>query len=63
VPDLATVLECIASDLVAEKASYADTLPAHNPVLLETVRRLFPDAEHEMIPHDSSWDRWRPRPR
>jgi D-ribose pyranase len=53
VPDLATVLECIAGDFVAEKASYADTLPEHNPVLLKTVRRLFPDVEHSMIKHET----------
>jgi simple sugar transport system permease protein/D-ribose pyranase len=51
VPDLATVLEAIAGDFVAEAVSYADTLPDHNPVLLETVRRLFPEADHAMIPH------------
>jgi simple sugar transport system permease protein/D-ribose pyranase len=53
VPDLATVLGCIAEDFVAEKASYADTLPQHNPVLLDTVRRLFPEADHTMIPHET----------
>ena len=49
IPDLATVLGAIAGDFVAEKVSYADTLPAHNAPLLDTVRRLFPEAEHAMI--------------
>jgi simple sugar transport system permease protein/D-ribose pyranase len=51
VPDLATVLGLVAGDLVAERVEYADTLPQHNPALLDTVRRLFPDADHGMIPH------------
>jgi D-ribose pyranase len=51
IPDLATTLGLIAGDLVAEKVAFADTLPAHNPVLLETVRRLFPDADHAMLSH------------
>lgn len=51
VPDLATVLGLVAGDMVAERVEYADTLPAHNPVLLDTLRRLFPDADHAMIPH------------
>ena len=51
VPDLATVLEAIAGDFVAETVNYADTLPEHNPVLLNAVQRLFPDADHAMIPH------------
>ncbi|MEJ0011050.1 MAG: D-ribose pyranase [Bauldia sp.] len=53
IPDLATVLTAIAGDFVAEKVSYADTLPAHNPVLLETVKRLFPDVDHTMVTHES----------
>ena len=51
IPDLATVLGAIAGDFVAEKVSYADTLPAHNPVLLATVQRLFPDADHSLVAH------------
>lgn len=53
VPDLETVLTPIAQNLIAEKVSYADTLPAHNAPLLEKVRRLFPDADHEMIKHET----------
>jgi D-ribose pyranase len=52
VPDLATVLGAIAGDFIAEKVAYADTLPAHNPVLLDTVKGLFADADHAMIPHE-----------
>lgn len=50
-PDLATVLAAIAGDFVAETVAYADTLPVHNAPLLATVQRLFPDADHAMIPH------------
>jgi simple sugar transport system permease protein/D-ribose pyranase len=52
-PDLATVLGVIAEDFVAEKVAYADTLPVHNAPLLATVKRIFPDAEHGMVPHES----------
>lgn len=52
IPDLATVLAAIAGDFVAEKVSYADTLPVHNAPLLATVQRLFPDADHTMITHE-----------
>jgi D-ribose pyranase len=50
-PDLETTLGLIAGDFVAEKVEYADSLPAHNPVLLQKVRALFPEADHAMIPH------------
>ncbi len=53
IPDLATVLTAIAEDFVAEKVSYADTLPKHNPALLGTVKRLFPEAEHAMVSHEA----------
>lgn len=53
VPDVATVLAAIAEDFVAETVRYADTLPAHNPELLKTVQRLFPDAEHSFVTHDA----------
>jgi ribokinase len=52
-PDLATVLGVVAEDLIAEKVAYADTLPVHNAPLLATVKRLFPDADHGMIPHEA----------
>lgn len=52
-PDLKTILSLIAGDFVAEKVEYADTLPGHNPVLLETVKALFPDADHAMRSHGS----------
>lgn len=53
VPNLADLLGCIAGDFVAEKAAHADTLPARNPILLETVRRLFREADHETITHEA----------
>lgn len=51
VPDLETVLTVLADALIAEKVGYADNLPVNNKPLLEKVQRLFPDAEHEMLPH------------
>ena len=51
VPDLETVLTAVADSFIAEKIAYADTLPAHNKPLLERVRRIFPKADHEMLPH------------
>lgn len=53
VPDLATVLSAIGDEFIAEKVSYADTLPQYNPVLLETVRKLFSDAEEEAVTHET----------
>ncbi len=53
IPDLATVLSAIGDEFIAEKVSYADTLPQYNPVLLETVRKLFSDAEEEAIAHET----------
>ncbi|MBI5671664.1 MAG: D-ribose pyranase [Chloroflexi bacterium] len=50
-PDLETVLSLIAEDFIAEKVSYANEMAANNPVLLEKVKRLFPDADHAPIPH------------
>ena len=51
VPDLETMLTAIADAFIAEKVAYADTLPDHNKPLLECVKRIFADAEHEMMPH------------
>ena len=53
VPDLETVLTPIAENFIAEKASWADTLPVHNAPLLEKVKRLFPDAEHVPVKHEA----------
>jgi simple sugar transport system permease protein/D-ribose pyranase len=53
VPDLETVLSAIAGNFIAEKVSYADTLPKHNAPLLKTVKQLFGDAEHSMIAHET----------
>lgn len=51
VPDLETVLSLLAENFIAEKVAYADNLPTNNQPLLAKVQRLFPDADHEMIPH------------
>jgi simple sugar transport system permease protein/D-ribose pyranase len=51
-PDLQTVLSLVSEDFIAEKVSYADALPDHNPVLLDYLKDEFDDADHEMIPHD-----------
>ncbi len=53
VPDLETVLTPIAANLIAERVAYADTLPVHNAPLLEKVKRLFPDADHETVKHET----------
>lgn len=53
IPDLKTVLSAIADDFIAEKVAYADTLPDHNPVLLDTVQGLFGDAVHALISHEA----------
>jgi D-ribose pyranase len=53
IPDLETVLGAISEAFVAEKVAYADTLDAHNKPLLEKVRRLFPDAEHDTLAHET----------
>jgi len=53
VPDLQTVLTAIAGAFIAEKVGYADTLPTNNQPLLDKVRRLFGDAEHEMVAHET----------
>ena len=51
VPDLETVLTAVSDAFIAEKVAYADNLSTNNQPLLEKVKRLFPDADHEMIPH------------
>ncbi|MEQ9811897.1 MAG: D-ribose pyranase [Azospirillaceae bacterium] len=53
VPDLETVLTAIAGGFIAEKVAYADTLPTNNQPLLDKVRRLFADAEHDMLTHET----------
>lgn len=53
VPDLETVLSAVTENFIAEKVAYADTLPVHNKPLLEMVQRIFADADHEMIPHET----------
>lgn len=53
VPDLEAVLMPIAENFIAEKVSYADTLPAHNAPLLKKIERLFADAEFAPIKHET----------
>jgi D-ribose pyranase len=53
VPDLETVLAPIAENLIAERASYADTLPKHNAPLLAKIKRLFAGADFEPIKHET----------
>lgn len=50
-PDLATVLGLVAGDFIAERVEYADTLPDHNPALLDTVKGLFPEVDHGFVTH------------
>jgi len=52
IPDLQTVLGAIAGDFIAEKVAYADTLSVHNTPLLDKVKTLFPDTEHETMAHE-----------
>jgi D-ribose pyranase len=53
VPDLETVLKAIADNFIAERVSYADALPEYNAPLLAKVKRLFADAEHQPIKHET----------
>ncbi|MGA2795376.1 MAG: D-ribose pyranase [Roseiarcus sp.] len=53
VPDLETVLEPIARNLIVERVAYADTLPVHNAPLLAKIKRLFADADFEPIKHET----------
>ena len=52
-PDLETVLGVIAQNMIAERVGYADVLGKHNALLLEKVKRLFPDADHEPVKHEA----------
>ena len=53
VPDLETVLTPISEHFIAEKVSYADTLPVHNAPLLRKLERLFAGADFETVTHDA----------
>jgi simple sugar transport system permease protein/D-ribose pyranase len=53
VPDLVTVLTPIAENLIAERVSYADTLPVNNRPLLDKIRRLFAGADFEPVKHEA----------
>jgi D-ribose pyranase len=52
VPDLETVLAPISRQLITERVGYADVLPQYNAPLLATIKRLFPNADHEPVKHE-----------
>jgi len=52
VPDIETVLKAISQEFIAEKVAYAAEMAENNPVLLEKVKRNFPDSEHFTLPHE-----------
>lgn len=52
VPDLETVLTAVSEAFIAEKVSYAAEMSDNNPPLLEKVKRIFADSNHEPIPHE-----------
>jgi simple sugar transport system permease protein/D-ribose pyranase len=45
------VLGAISGAFIAEKVSYAAEMAENNPPLLEKVKRIFPDSNHEPVPH------------
>lgn len=51
VPDLETVLSAISEAFIAEKVSYAAEMAENNAPLLEKVKRIFADSNHDPIPH------------
>lgn len=51
VPDLETVLQAIAGDLIAERVGYAAEMAENNPPLLAKVQRIFADSDFAPIPH------------
>jgi simple sugar transport system permease protein/D-ribose pyranase len=51
VPDLETVLAAVAESFIVEKVSYAAEMAENNPPLLEKVQSIFPDSDHDPIPH------------
>jgi len=52
VPDLETVLSAISDELIVEVVSYASEMAENNPVLLEKIKKIFSDSNHEPIPHN-----------
>lgn len=52
VPDLATVLNAIAGDFIAEKVVYAAEMGDNNPRLREKVHAIFKDADFGTLPHE-----------
>lgn len=53
VPDLQTVLAPISEHFIAERVSYADTLPVHNAPLLRLIERLFAGADFAPVAHEA----------
>jgi D-ribose pyranase len=51
VPDLETVLQAIAGDLIAERVAYAAEMAENNPPLLAKVQRIFAASDFTPIPH------------
>jgi simple sugar transport system permease protein/D-ribose pyranase len=51
-PDLATVLELIHEEFIAEKVSYGAELEQYNAPLLATVKRIFAESELVPVPHE-----------
>lgn len=51
VPDLETVLTAISEAFIAEKVAYAAEMADNNPPLLDKVKRIFADADHDTLPH------------
>jgi D-ribose pyranase len=53
IPDLQTVLTPISEHFIAERVSYADTLPVHNAPLLRMIERLFAGSDFAPVTHES----------
>ena len=51
IPDLETVLTAISQELVVEKVAYAAEMGDNNPLLKETVDRIFADSDFTTFPH------------
>jgi D-ribose pyranase len=51
VPDLRTVLQVIADEMIVEGVVAAEDVPSHNAPLDAWLRRVWPDAEHSHVPH------------
>lgn len=52
VPGFAQVLRALADELVVQRVTVAEEAVRHNPAALEAVRRAFPEAPFDRIPHE-----------